>query len=207
MRFIQLVWFILGVMIVAPALTGCKTGDGIASDAGASGSAGTGRGGGGGAIESGGTGGNGDRGTGGAGSPIRDCFPACVSNLGRNCERPNVDGGTCTTGANAICCSNGIHEIPTVVDGGELVFYTADDGTTNCYQVFVDSDFVQHFQTLAGQDVAQAMHLDAGVYAVTCDGATVNVNIYDPACAELNSGYCQTGTCNLNASPWTVGDR
>ena len=68
------------------------------------------------------------------------------------------------------------------------------DGQTACYQVFVDSASVQHFQTLAGQDVAQGMGTTSG-YSVTCDGTTQTVDFNDPSCATLNSADCTAGTC------------
>jgi hypothetical protein len=166
---------------------GCKSGGG-SNDAGVAGTTGAGGGGGG-----QGGGGQGDAAAGcagGAGGQVRDCLPSCVVNLRRSCERPAVDAGTCIRGAGVNCYSNGVREITSGVDGGQLYVYTLPDGQTPCYQVFVDSASVQHFQTTSGQDVAQGISVDGG-YAVACDGMTVPVNFNDPSCATLNVASCQ----------------
>jgi len=180
-------------MVIASSLTGCRT-DGGSADAAASGGGGGGGsakgGAGGGAVG----GGGGHLGNGGAGGQVVDCFPACVADLRRDCERPRVDAGTCTSEVGLKCYSNGVHEISQSVDGGSLVVFTQPDGTTPCYRVLVDSAG-EHFQNLAGQDVALVTSgSTAGAFVVTCNGTTVNVNIDDPSCATLNEGSCASGT-------------
>jgi hypothetical protein len=186
-------------MVIAMLVVGCgpglgRPGDGGAVDAPAGGTGGGGSGGGSGPGGAGAVGGAGALG-GAGGAPVRDCLPSCVSNLRRNCERPAVGAGSCVTGTSGErCYSNGVREITTPANGGTLVVYTMPDGQTPCYQVLVDSAGVQHFQTVAGEDVAQGMGPTSG-YAVTCDGTTQTVDFNAPSCATLNSADCTAGTC------------
>src|SRR4029077_421906 len=167
MRILGLDWMAVALLVVGCGSSLGRPGDGGAVDAPAGDRAGT-RGGGGSGASSGGAGASGGAGVvgGAGGAPGRDCLPGCVSNLRRNCERPAVDAGSCVTGTSGErCYSNGVREITTPATGGSLVVYTMPDGQTPCYQVFVDSASVQHFQTLAGDEVAQGMGTTSG-YAV-----------------------------------------
>jgi hypothetical protein len=109
-----------------------------------------------------------------------------------------VDAGTCFATSNGAgqtsCYSNGVREINMAVDGGVLVTITTPDGRTACYQVFVEGNGNEHYQTTAGQDFALVAPADGG-FSVTCDGSTVVVDFKDPACATLNGSNCTPGAC------------
>jgi hypothetical protein len=137
---------------------------------------------------------------GGAGATaLRDCLPTCVSSRRQACERPPIDAGACLVGGTSageiLCYANGVHEIHSAIDGGQLVTITTPDGQTVCYQVVVESSGNQHYETAAGQEFASLKPAPDGGYAVSCDGATVVVDINDPACATQNGANCQSGTC------------
>jgi hypothetical protein len=134
---------------------------------------------------------------------VRDCLPACVSSRRQACERPPIDAGACfvsafvsgTGSGQTYCYANGVHEIHASADGGQLVTITTPDGQTVCYQVVVEASGNQHYETAAGQEFATLAPAPDGGYAVSCDGATVVVDINDPACATQNGGNCQSGSC------------
>jgi hypothetical protein len=209
---------VLGIALCATA--GCGS-NGSKNDRGMSGTAGTSAtgdaagtggsggatGGSGGASTTGGSGGtNGTAGTGGAtgtggagGTQARDCFPECVAALRRNCERPAFGAGSCAAGTLAgnmvYCYSNGVRETRmSTADGGVTTEFTQTDGQTVCYRVVVTGT-TQSFQTPAGQEVAQAVSTGGNMYAVTCGGTIVTVDISDPSCRTLNSGDCTSGAC------------
>jgi hypothetical protein len=164
-------------------LVGCGGKDGASATGGANGRGGAGPG-----PGSGGVGGNGGAVPGKAGASGQggrdagtDCFPPCIAALRASCGRPLVDAGSCgsltTAGVPEVtyCYSNGVNEIQSPVDGGlGLVVITEPDGKTPCYQVFVDSTGLEHYQTNAGQEVAQLMVNSDGSYSVTC-GGTITV--------------------------------
>jgi hypothetical protein len=101
-----------------------------------------------------------------------------------------LDAGTLT-----FCYSNGVREIQRAVDGGlALVLFTKPDGHTICYQVYIDSNGVDHYQTTAGQDVAQLASA-GGVSTVTCADGTTHVVNDDPSCLTVTSSDCGSGAC------------
>jgi hypothetical protein len=198
-------------MVVAPSLTGCKGSDGTTSGAGGGGATGGGPGtGGAGGLASAGAGhgGSGSAGSGGAaatggsgagsgnggagGGPVRDCFPPCIANLRKACERPSLDGGTCGVGNGGYCYSNGILESQSLVDGGALVTFTEPDGHTPCYLVLSNlASSEARYETPDGQLVA-VVTADGSDYTVTCDGTTTTVDTSNPACAMLTEGACKS---------------
>jgi hypothetical protein len=136
-----------------------------------------------------------------SGPPVgRDCFPECAAAVRRSCQRPLFGAGSCTQGMNGpdtvYCYSNGVREIrQPVVDGGTTADFTQPDGQTPCYQVVV-SGADQSIRSASGQEVARVTFLGGGLFDVTCGGATVTVDINDPACRTLNSADCVPGTCS-----------
>ena len=200
----------VGLMVVAPSLTGCK---GSSSTPTGTGGAGATTGGDGGSSSTGGAGGHigdgGGTGTGGAtgfggstanggaagaGGAVRDCFPACIANLRKGCERPSPDGGTCVSVSGMYCYSNGVHEIAQPVDGGEVVTFTAPDGQTPCYQVAVSiNGGAERYETTDGTLVA-VVTSSGSLYTVTCDGATTTVDATNPACAMVTEASCTSAT-------------
>lgn len=183
-------------------------GDGALGEAGTNGSAGAA----GGAAGTGGAAGGaaGTAGGGGAaqaggatGTATRDCLPACVVALRRECERPNVDAGSCIqetgpNGAEKLCFSNGVVEqrYPTG-DGGltqDVDFFKADGSF--CYRVRAD---VQA-ETLSyldgdGKVVAVLNENAPGGGAWTCDGLPAMPASTDPSCRMLDVGDCAFGSC------------
>jgi hypothetical protein len=188
----------VALMVAVGSLTGCGpdgTGGRGATGGGSGGSATAGSGGhgsggaagGGGSTATGGVGAGGGAGTGSA----HDCFPPCIANLRKNCERPGLDGGTCSTTSSMICYSNGVREIDTAVDGGETATFTETDGQTPCYKVVLDSSSgVETYETPDGQTVAVVTAIGAGGYMVTCGGTTTTVNISGQACAMVTEAQC-----------------
>jgi len=200
---------IIGSMSFAAALLGCGGGSGSGTGTGGSSAGGHGGSGMGGSNLAGRSGtGTGGLGTGagglgaggaGGGNPVTgDCLPACIANLRAGCERPVVDAGSCTSQADAggvYCYSNGVRETQGPADGGlGIATFTKPDGHTLCYQVFVDLQGVEHFQSPTGQDVAQlTSNTAAGTVTVTCDGMTQTVSL--DTCMMLDVGACHPGAC------------
>jgi hypothetical protein len=214
MRLAELGLVVVCLTIGAPSLVGCggTTGTGGPGDSGSGG--GVSAGGQGGAAK-GGAGAGGVPGTGGAAGAagvtgaagssggsaggsagagaVRDCFPACIADLRKACERPSPDGGTCGYGNGAYCYSNGIQETQSPVDGGAVITFTEPDGHTPCYQVFASTTGAgQRYETTTGQVVATVTTVDNVNYMVTCNGTTTTVDTSNPACAMLNEGACKT---------------
>jgi hypothetical protein len=210
MRLAELGLVVVCLTIGAPSLVGCggTTGTGGPADSGSGG--GVSAGGQGGAAK-GGAGAGGVPGTGGAAGAagvtgaagssggsagagaVRDCFPACIADLRKACERPSPDGGTCAYANGGYCYSNGIQETQSLVDGGGLITFTEPDGHTPCYQVFASTTGAgQRYETTTGQVVATVTTVDNVNYMVTCNGTTTTVDTSNPACAMLNEGACKT---------------
>lgn len=195
-------------MVGPTSFMGCKGSNGTTSGAG--GQEATGGGGGGLAAGTGGHGGGGASGggvtgSGGAGgvtagdaggSAVRDCFPPCIANLRKTCERPSLDGGTCVSTGTTKCYSNGIREIQASVDGGgAIVTFTEPDGQTPCYKVAVDdTGAIDTYETTDGQQVAVLRIVSADTYTVTCDGTTTTIDISSQACAMLTESSCTSAT-------------
>ena len=198
MRFSQLGLIAVGLMLESTSFTACKGSNGTMSGAG--GQEATGGGSGGLAAGTGGGGASGDGGvTGGGGaggSVVRDCFPPCIANLRKTCERPSLDGGTCVSTGTTKCYSNGIREIQATVDGGgAIVTFTEPDGQTPCYKVAIDeTGAIDTYETTDGQQVAVLMIVSANTYTVTCDGTTTTVDISSQACAMLTESSCTSAT-------------
>lgn len=214
MRSSQFGLVLVGLMVGALSLMGCKgssptlsgTGGAGATTGGAGGSSPTGgaaghlgdggsTGAGGSTSDGGSTSTGGSPGTGGgsgAGGTLRDCFPACIANLRKACERPSLDGGSCISAAGMNCYSNGVHETAESVDGGELVTFTEPDGQTPCYRVAVSLS-EERYETTGGALVA-VVTFDGSLYTVTCDGATTTVDATNPACAMITEASCASAT-------------
>ena len=79
--------------------------------------------------------------------------------------------------------------------GGSLVTITTSDGQTVCYQVVVEGNGHEHYETAGGQEFATLAPSPDGGFAVTCEGTTVVVDINDPTCATQNGTACVSGTC------------
>ena len=192
-------------MIAVPSLMGCGPGGTASGTGGAgaiggstAGSGGHGGGGAGGVGATGGSGGTGGLGSGGGsgsggadGGVVRDCYPPCIANLRKNCERPGLDGGTCVSVGNMNCYSNGVREIDTALDGGgESATFTEPDGQTPCYKVVLGTNSVETYETADGQTVAVVTAVGADGYMVTCGGTTTTVTITSQACAMLTETSC-----------------
>ena len=207
MRSSQLGLIVVGLMVGSTWFMGCKGSNGTTSGAG--GQEATGGGDGGLVAGTGGRGGGGVTGSGGAGgvtagggdagvSAVRDCFPPCIANLRKTCERPSLDGGTCVSTGTTKCYSNGIREIQATADGGgAIVTFTEPDGQTPCYKVAVDdTGAIDTYETADGQQVAVLRVVSADTYTVTCDGTTTTVDISSQACAMLTESSCTSAaTC------------
>jgi hypothetical protein len=202
MRFSQLGLIVVGLMVGSTPFMACKGSNGTTSGAG--GQEATGGGSGGLAAGTGGQGGGGASGAGGvtaggggAGrSAVRYCFPPCIANLRKTCERPSLDGGTCISTGTTKCYSNGIREIQAIVDaGGAIITFTEPDGQTPCYKVAIDdTGAIDTYETTDGQQVAVLMIVGPDTYTVTCDGTTTTVDTSSQACATLTESSCTSAT-------------
>jgi hypothetical protein len=92
------------------------------------------------------------------------------------------------------CYSNGVRELRTLTADGTSALFTEADGQTVCYRVDVVGTS-QTFRRPDGEEVAVVTALGGSSFSVTCGGATVTVDIADPACRTLNSGDCIVGAC------------
>jgi hypothetical protein len=190
---------------------GCKSSgaaaDGAAGAIGSGGSAGVA-----GSVGSGGSGGTGTGGAtagdGGAGSNlagVKDCLPDCIVNLRRECERPNLDAGSCVVsvaadGTETACFSGGaIEQRLPVPDGGgsdvDYVFLKPDRSV--CYRVHIHLDAsgeVITYSDPASNVVGVLTSASTGSTA-TCFGSPVTVPASDPSCRMLDVVDCPAGTC------------